>query len=266
MCSSDLVYSRAGEGSLTVTDEVEFKAPQTFGTAMITAGSWQQTAPDTFLAGYQGEVVQVKIAVEGGEFATDIVTIHEESSVQPNRLGIELTKPVTRAKVTMTITPAKLPGEAGGSLLRDGSFETAQWFWSTGAADLAKVEAPPTGGHALHITDAAADRGCDVNSARMDAQGDKGYVLTGRVQHVKGSGIGMYVYYYDANGTRLNPVDGNGNMAAVGTLEGKIGQWQDFAIPFRTPAGTTRMNVWIHSFNGAQVDAWIDNLAILPTR
>lgn len=260
------VFSRAAEGSLVVTDTVAFTSPQSFGTAMITAGSWKQIAPDTFLAGYAGEVVQVKIAVEGGEFATDIVQIKEESSVQPYRLGIEMTKPVTNAAITMTITPARLPGETGGSLLRDGSFETAEWFWTLGAADLAKVEALPEGGQALHITDAAADRGTDINSTRMDAAGDRSYVFTGRVKHVKGAGIGVYVNCYDDSGNRLNPIDGNGNMAPIGTLSGAEGKWVDIAIPFKTPAGTTRMALWIHSFNGAQVDAYLDKLAIMPVR
>jgi pimeloyl-ACP methyl ester carboxylesterase len=99
------VYSRGDAGALAVTDRVEFTTPQTFGTALITRGSWQRQ-PDGSLAIHDAsEAVRVEIDTVGAEYTVDAEAIHEDAPVQPTRIGINLVKPVTTAAITVRITP-----------------------------------------------------------------------------------------------------------------------------------------------------------------
>jgi hypothetical protein len=100
------VYSRAGAGSLTVTDVVEFASPQTFGTALITRGKWERQADGRIVVRDGEEAVRVEIGVTGGECALQAEEIIEDAPVKPTRIGINLKQPVTAATVTLKITPA----------------------------------------------------------------------------------------------------------------------------------------------------------------
>ncbi len=103
------VFSRAGEGSLTVVDHVRFSSPQTFGTALTTFSPWKQSGDNTLVVGRGKEAVQVEIATDGQP-----VKIHEEKiqedlpdGVIPIRLGIDFVAPVREATITLTIRPAE---------------------------------------------------------------------------------------------------------------------------------------------------------------
>ncbi len=101
------LFSREGKGKLTVTDTVEFDHPQTFGTALVTFSKWRQTAPDRLEIGEGEDVVEAVIAATVGELRVDAEEIKENlpGHMIPIRLGIDLTKPVEKASVTVTITP-----------------------------------------------------------------------------------------------------------------------------------------------------------------
>ncbi|MCC6125392.1 MAG: heparinase II/III family protein [Pirellulales bacterium] len=101
------VFSRAGAGRLTVIDEVEFDRPESFGTALMTHEKWERRGPSGLSIGEGADAVLVEIAVEGGEFRLDPQEIHEDvhGNRLPVRLGIELTKPVVKAKITTVIDP-----------------------------------------------------------------------------------------------------------------------------------------------------------------
>ena len=99
------VYSREGAGSLTVTDRVEFAAPQTFATALITKGSWKRLDAKTLQVTDEGRAVRVEIDAGDNEFTIAAEEIHEETSIKPLRLGINLAKPVAAASITVKITP-----------------------------------------------------------------------------------------------------------------------------------------------------------------
>jgi hypothetical protein len=99
------VYSREGAGSLTVTDRVEFAAPQTFATALITKGSWKQLGAKSLQVTDEGRAVRVEIDAGASEFTIAAEEIHEETEIKPLRLGINLTKPVAAATITVKITP-----------------------------------------------------------------------------------------------------------------------------------------------------------------
>jgi len=102
-------FSREGSGSLTVTDEVEFDTPQTFGTALITYSPQRQIEGREIRVGKREGQVRVEVLVDGAECRIDQQEIREDvhSRHPPVRLGIDLTKPVTRARVVVTIRPAQ---------------------------------------------------------------------------------------------------------------------------------------------------------------
>jgi len=102
------VFSREGAGSLTVTDEVEFDSPQSFGTALITFSDWKQLRPKQLLIGSSPESVQVEITTDGPAFEIQSEQIKEDvrGGRTPTRLGIDLTQPAAKAMITLTVIPA----------------------------------------------------------------------------------------------------------------------------------------------------------------
>ena len=102
------VYSRGGAGSLTVADDVAFKSPQAFGTAIITFGRWQKLGQDKLRIEDGGEAVEVAIHATGGDIAVQAEEIHEDllAKQTPTRIGIDFVKPVANGNITVRITPA----------------------------------------------------------------------------------------------------------------------------------------------------------------
>ncbi len=107
------IYSRDGSGSLKVTDEVDFSQPSDFGTALITFSNWKKTSPSSLIIHDSSDALSVEIKVTGADFEIRPETIDEDVSArkQPTRLGIDLKKPVTKALVSITITPIKPSGQ-----------------------------------------------------------------------------------------------------------------------------------------------------------
>lgn len=103
------VYSRMNSGSLTVTDEVVFSKPCDFGTALITFDKWQQLSDSSLVVSDQDKALRVDIDITGGDFEIKPETIKEDLSGRrlPTRLGINLTKPVLHAVVSLKIRPEK---------------------------------------------------------------------------------------------------------------------------------------------------------------
>lgn len=101
------VFSRADRGRLTVTDEVEFDSPQTFGTALVTFGPWQQLEHGRLLFGAEPDQLQVSLKADGGQLAVQAEEIDEDSSThkKPLRVGLDFTAPVTKARVEIAVQP-----------------------------------------------------------------------------------------------------------------------------------------------------------------
>ncbi len=101
------VYSRAGNGSLTVTDDVEFSHPKTFGTAIVTFEKWKMLSPLRIRIGEGKNSVMAEIDSGSSAFRIEAKTIEEDLStkVLPTRIGIDLSEPVIRASIKVTISP-----------------------------------------------------------------------------------------------------------------------------------------------------------------
>ena len=257
------VYSREGAGALTITDRVEFESPQAFSTALITLGQWKQTGPGSLMI-CDEEGVRVDIESPDCEFATEAEEIDEDGA-RPTRIGINLTEPVKAATVTVRITPFDdLPGDGG--LLRNGGFERLNQGWNLGRDRMGSIaaEQAASGEASLKIVDRSKKSGSNISSTRMPVHGAGQFELRGKVFHVSGSGIGMYVRYLDPERKLLNVLDKRGWLGSVGSLEGKPGTWAPFTFRFEAPDQTAFLQVWIHSYNAAQVEAYLDDLQIVP--
>ena len=101
------IYSRAGTGMLTVTDEVEFETPQSFSTALITTGSVNQVGQRTLLITNVDESVRVELDCGGVAFSVRTEQIREDSPIKPTRIGIELDHPARSASITVKIVQKK---------------------------------------------------------------------------------------------------------------------------------------------------------------
>jgi len=102
------VYSRAGRGRLTVTDEVSFSAPQKFGTALVTLSPWTKTDAGLIEIGKGAERVRASVVCKASTWQVQAEELHEDISGKrvPVRLGINLDKPVSAATLSVTIEPA----------------------------------------------------------------------------------------------------------------------------------------------------------------
>jgi hypothetical protein len=103
------VYSREGAGSLSVTDEVQFSGPQSFGTALITFSKWRQTAPNRLVVGEGEQAVEVTIDAGGLDVKIETTEIEEDlkGGKIPTRLGLELREPSAHATIALTIRPVE---------------------------------------------------------------------------------------------------------------------------------------------------------------
>jgi hypothetical protein len=267
------VYSRKGDGSLTVTDNVSLSSPTPYGTALLTLGGWQKN-PDGTLFVYDGEnAVTVKIDTGGKPYKVTDQVIREDAPVKPTRIGIDLDSPVTDATVTLTITPAAMAGEASadGNLLRNGSFERGGFGWSFSSMGSVSTDRAADGKMAMRVLDDAPNVGSDITSGRVGLPvGASRLSLKGKSSFVSGGGIGLYLRFFDKDGKSLVVKDANGNEAAAGTLSGNSASktlnasapWVPFAFSSAVPTGAAKVQVWVHSFNGAQCDAFLDDLSL----
>lgn len=90
------------------TDEVEFDSPQSFGTALITFSPDRKVDGRNIWVGKGSHGVHVEVATDEADIQIRQDEIDEDvhSRHLPVRLGIDLTQPVTRARIVMTIQPA----------------------------------------------------------------------------------------------------------------------------------------------------------------
>lgn len=100
------VFDRTA-GTLTVTDQVDFTAPESFETAVITLDKWQQPAADHLHVGEGAATVDIQIEAGGQPVTVEATTIEEDvhTRAKPVRIGIKLQQPVTQATVRLIVRP-----------------------------------------------------------------------------------------------------------------------------------------------------------------
>ncbi|MFO7958593.1 MAG: heparinase II/III family protein [Candidatus Brocadiia bacterium] len=256
------VYDRRGGGGLMVTDEARFSEPRRFGTALVTLGRWERTGPRTLRVYDTMSGVDVTVSASA-EFAVSSETINEDVRARgkPTRVGIDLREPVLEATIAVTIRPSDF--RVAG--LPNGGFERGTWGWELPAGGMAEVseERAAGGRRALHIRDTEDERGSNISSARFPG-GPGPHAVRGKVCPISGDGLGIYVRCLDAEGRLLNETDGRGWISPVTSLGGSSGEWRPFESEFDCPDGTAYLQLWIHSYNAARVEACLDDLAVGP--
>lgn len=102
-------YSRMGEGSLTVTDEVVFTQPQSFGTALVTFGKVAKTGSGQLLIEDGAAALTIDVKWTGNAVVFQADEIHEDLIAKrtPTRIGINLDEPVKKARITVAIMPTR---------------------------------------------------------------------------------------------------------------------------------------------------------------
>ena len=100
-------YDRRRQGKFSVTDRVEFAAPASFGTALITGGACEQLEDGRLRVQNGNETVLIEIDTAGEPYTGNIEPIDEQTQTKVTRIGINLTNPVSTAKVLMSIEPVQ---------------------------------------------------------------------------------------------------------------------------------------------------------------
>ncbi len=125
------VYSREGEGTLAVTDEVEFTSPQTFETALITLGRCKRDG-NTLTVYESDEAVRVTLDASAEvDISTEEIEEDVHSRSPPKRIAIRFKQPVIHATVTAKCVPVGLISHESASLLRNGDFSHEDWCWDS---------------------------------------------------------------------------------------------------------------------------------------
>ena len=100
-------YTRGDKSGLTVSDRVEYAAPETFESALVTWGAARPAGPNEWEFRDGEGAVRVTVDTRGQPFHVATQAIHEETEDHrvPYRFGITLDHPVSAATVTLHITP-----------------------------------------------------------------------------------------------------------------------------------------------------------------
>lgn len=260
----EYVYSRKGDGRMTITDTVEFDKPQSYETALITYGGWLKNKDGSLFVYYRDKAVNVTIDAGGGscEIRGDILHEDVRAKTLPTRIGLRLKIPVKSAKFTMTIVPAKIAET--GNLLKNGDFTYHGFAWNIPNPGMGGIsnEKAFKGEYSLRITDDSAKKGSNISSAEIPIKKPGKYSLRGKYFPVSGKGLGMYIKYYDDTGKMLNKKDERKYIKPVGNLGGDSKKWENFNFKFTVPEGTTHAILWIHSYNNSKLDGYLDSIGI----
>jgi len=259
-------YSRKGAGAFSVTDRVQFDSPQSFETALVTLSGWMKQAAGSFVFRDLDEGVKLTIAVTGGEFESDAVKIDEDvrTRIQPTRIAIRFREPVQEASVTVTVTPDHIRADGKTAALFNGGFELADMGWQIDdKLTTLSSEFAASGRSALRIRDDSETDGSNIISSRVAVRAGAPMTLSGKHYTISGQGVGVYVRYYNQANQMLNEVSAGGNMKALLVLQpAAFNTWESFSAPFTPPPETAYIRLWIHSINGALVDAVLDDIDV----
>lgn len=139
----------------------------------------------------------------------------------------------------------------------NGGFEEGLSGWSVNETEPISTvgEAPDSPGcHALRILDESTSRGSWIVSEKVTCAGPAVVDIRGRLFPVSGSGLGIYVRQYASDGKCIS---GESHIAGLGGSEKK---WLDFSRRVYLLDHTVAMDLLIHSYSAATVEAWLDDL------
>ncbi|MCZ7645549.1 MAG: glycoside hydrolase family 55 protein [Planctomycetota bacterium] len=139
----------------------------------------------------------------------------------------------------------------------NGGFEQGAEGWSfenDGGISAISTDKTSNGKRSLKVKDEDQKKGSSVLGQAVAVDGAGRYELRGKVCAISGAGLGLYVHRLDKDRNRL-PADNENHVGAVDGIDAK---WRPFACEFQAPKGTAFLQLWIHSYGGAEVEAYLD--------
>jgi hypothetical protein len=160
--------------------------------------------------------------------------------------------------LTLSVLPRLALAEQLILPIPNGGFENGLDGWQIpegeGMCTLSGEQAA-SGRCSLHVVDADGVNGSNAASARVPIAGAGVFELRGQYLPVSGSGLGMYVRVLGADGA--NVVAGDSYLRGLG---GTGGQWLPFSLSIYTPPEARYLQLWVHSYSHARVEAFLDDL------
>lgn len=148
--------------------------------------------------------------------------------------------------------------EMVGLSIPNGGFEEQLSGWniseSEGMSTLSAEQAA-SGKYSLKILDNSTKDGSNVTATPVSVNGTGAFELRGKYYPVSGSGLGIYV--------RILDKDGNRSSHHLRGLGGKDRKWRSFAVPIYTTDEAAFLELWIHSYSNAIVEAYLDDFTFV---
>ena len=153
---------------------------------------------------------------------------------------------------------AELAAEPGIVPIPNGGFEDGLKGWEISEPEpmcSLSTDQAASGRQSLKVLDAHPKHGSNAFAARVPVKGAGAYELRGKVYPVWGNGLGMYVRVLDRSGKLTAP----GDRFQRG-LGGSDKKWRSFGLKVYTGEEAAYLQLWIHTYSHAKVEAYLDDL------
>jgi hypothetical protein len=150
------------------------------------------------------------------------------------------------------------------NLLDNPSFETGPdgtvkaWWLDDEELSSWSTERARTGKNALLVRDLSPELGSSATSAQIPVKPNTSYTVEAWNFMLSGSGIGMYVQCFDGTGKQLSTPVEQYHRA----LSARRRRWQHNGFVIKTQPTCAKIRIWLHSYSGARVETFIDDLSV----
>jgi hypothetical protein len=115
-----------------------------------------------------------------------------------------------------------------------------------------------TGKNALLVRDLSSKLGSSATSAQIPVKPNTAYTVEAWSFMLSGSGIGMYVQGFDRSGKQLSSPVEHYHRA----LSTRKRRWRHNGFVIKTQPTCAKIRIWLHSYSGARVETFIDDLSV----
>lgn len=157
----------------------------------------------------------------------------------------------------LPICSASLFADSGNQLNANPGLEEGSAGWNFPDKSMGEItaEAAHSGDQGLRISDASIQEGSSVTSDRIAVTPGSTYTLSFRARVVSGSGLGLYLRYYETTGSKPKASELI-NVPPAG------GVWKSYEFQSVAPASAESVEVWVHSYGPAKVVADLDDITL----
>ncbi len=127
---------------------------------------------------------------------------------------------------------------------------TNSWDFTTDGGMSTVTSTAHSGTKGLHVVDSSTTAGSSVASAKFAAEAGKNYQTRFYAKTVSGSGLGVYIQFFNTGGT---------NIGQTNLTVGASTSWTPYTLNGQAPANTATARVWVHSYSANTVTADLDD-------